>query len=91
MRNVLDLLLNFLSFRLEDAEEATAFREIRVEKSDDIKLNVAFLDFLDEVLVGIVTVLVLSVGKNDDGFLRFVPLPDLIHRQINSIVQSRAS
>ena len=89
--NVLDLLLNSLFFRLEDAEEATALREIRVEKSDDIKLNVAFLDLLDEFLVGIVTVLVLSVGKNDYGFLRFVPPQDLIHRQINGIVQGRAS
>ena len=91
MGNVPDLFLNFLPGRLEDAEEAAALREIRVEKSDDIKLNVAFLDLLDEFLVGIVTVLVLSVGKNDDAFLRFVPFLDLIHRQINGIVQSRAS
>ncbi len=89
--NFPDLFLNFLPCRLEDAEEATAAREIRVEKSDDVKLNIAFLDLLDEFLVGIETVLVLSVGKNDDGFLRFVPFQDLIHGQINGIVQSRAS
>ncbi len=89
--NLLDLFLNLISCRLEDAEKATSRREVRVEKSDDIELNVAFLNLLDEFLVGILTVLVLSVGKNDDAFLRFFSLLDLIHRQKNRIVQSGTS